>query len=184
MPENKTPLDNLVHTLSRDPGSPESRAAARKLLAERPVLITEYTEPTFDAEGHHIYGGRVCDSRTALVNGKPLDRLENESLAEFKERAVNAVPAMHVGVVEMLPDGEPDDGNRQCKISGSLGEGSASHPPGKASAEERQAGLKIVSRILSGVWGLGDTILDFPADKLLDLNSQLRVVYGLAEELE
>lgn len=84
------------------------RAEARALLEDPggpPIIITEYTEPVFDAAGEHIYGGRVCDSRTAEVNGKILVRGEGESLEEFKARACLEVPAMQTGAITMRADG-------------------------------------------------------------------------------
>lgn len=100
-----------LHPGDFEPGSIESRAAARAVLcdpARPPILVTEYAEPMFDAAGRHIYGGRECDSRVALINGQPLERLENESLAEFKQRAINAVPAMRTAHVQMIPSPDGD----------------------------------------------------------------------------
>jgi hypothetical protein len=97
-----------LHPGDFEPGSIESRAAARAVLDDPgrpPIIISEYVEPVFDDAGKHIYGGKVCDSRTASVNGTTIGRGEGESLEEFKERCCRLVPAMQTGIVEMRGDG-------------------------------------------------------------------------------
>ena len=90
------------------PGSTESRAAARAALNDPgrpPIIISEYTEPVFDAEGRHVFGGKVCDSRTATVNGELLVRGQSESLDDFRDRCCQSAPAMQTGIIEMRGDG-------------------------------------------------------------------------------
>ena len=107
MLEKKQKEDVLAETLSREPGSPESRAAARMLAgSERPpILITEYVSAKgpLDENGAPT-GPPTCESRTAEVNGKILTRAENESDAEFRERCIAQVPALRWGFITMKGD--------------------------------------------------------------------------------
>lgn len=104
---------DTLHPGDFEPGSIESRAAARAVLADParpPIIVTEYSEPVLDAEGRHIYGGRVCDSKTAVISSgsmddKILERQEGESLDAFRQRACLEVPALQGGQVRMRWDG-------------------------------------------------------------------------------
>lgn len=111
MVENKLKEDILAETLSRELGSPESRAAARMLAgSERPpILIVEYVSARGPRDEDGCPTGPVtCDSRTAEVNGKILTRAENESDAEFRERCISEVPARKWGHITMRGDaGDP-----------------------------------------------------------------------------
>jgi len=81
-------------------GSAESRAAARAVVEARflamPDIITSYVKPVLDAEGHHVYGGRPCDSVRARVDyGEQTtyyDRNGAESLEKFKDRVLATHP--------------------------------------------------------------------------------------------
>jgi hypothetical protein len=107
MVEKKTKDDVLAETLSRELGSPESRAAARMLAcsARPPIIITEYVSAVGPPDEDGCPTGPVtCDSRTAEVNGKILVRGETESDADFRERCIAEVPAMKWGFVTMRGD--------------------------------------------------------------------------------
>jgi hypothetical protein len=105
--ETKEKPNLLPATLSRSLGSAESRAAARAIVSETPVFITQYTRPGDRDENGTLIGGPIeCDSQTATVNGKLLHREPGESLADFRRRAVRSCPAMVHGFVRMHGDGD------------------------------------------------------------------------------
>jgi hypothetical protein len=69
-----------------------------------PIIISEYVEPVFDGEGNHVWGGRVCDSKTANVNGTIMRRMAAETLDDFKARCCASLPARRGGVITMRGD--------------------------------------------------------------------------------
>ncbi len=106
--EPLTESDDL-HPGDFEPGSIESRAAARAVLdapGRPPIIISEYTEPgPRDEQGRMNGSPVVCESRTADVNGVILTRAENETMEQFTERCCASVPAMRTGIITMRGDG-------------------------------------------------------------------------------
>lgn len=86
-------------------GSIESRAAARAVMSAMslrgelipPTLITVYVGPN----------GEPCDFWRADVDGEIFDRLEGESIPQFKERIMDSFPiGLPRSIMPILPDDE------------------------------------------------------------------------------
>ena len=113
MDEKKEKQDGLAGTLSREPGSPESRAAARRILQDPerpPTIVSQYVRVgARDETGCPIGTPVLCDSRTAEVtmcNGEPrvFVRNEGESLEDFGRRCCDSLPVKTGGVITMNGD--------------------------------------------------------------------------------
>jgi hypothetical protein len=108
--EKKSDDDLLRETVSRDVGSLESRAAAKMLIRQIPVVITEHMKKTSPHDGPPT-GPPTCNSRTAKVRTadgtyKILTRNDGETDAQFRERCIAETPAMQWGFVTMHGDAE------------------------------------------------------------------------------
>jgi hypothetical protein len=109
MSEKKRDEDLLRETVSKDIGSLESRAAAKMLLSQKPVVITEYVTGT-----RNEFGGLSdprCVSKTAKVRTadgteKIMTRNDGETDAQFRQRCIAETPAMQWGFVTMMGDAE------------------------------------------------------------------------------
>jgi hypothetical protein len=99
--EKKRPEDVLAETLLMTIGSPESRAAARRILGQTPIVITQYVarEGPRDEEGRPT--GPIREFKSALVEGKTLNREESESLEDFEQRCIRVLPARKWGFLTM-----------------------------------------------------------------------------------
>lgn len=91
--------------LSRPVGSPESRAAARALLDSTnhpPSIEVFFMRPGKRDENDRLISPPVeCDSRRASIGlngGKNIERAEGESLAGFKTRVSDELPATGGGL--------------------------------------------------------------------------------------
>jgi hypothetical protein len=106
MLEKKKKEDLLAETLSRQPGSPESRAAARMLTGPEgpPIIVTEYVSPGPRDEQGRMIGPPTCNSKTAEVNGKVLIRGGTETDANFRRRCIAAVPARKWSFITLRGD--------------------------------------------------------------------------------
>jgi hypothetical protein len=113
MDEKKSKQDALAGTLSRQPGSPESRAAARMILGDperAPTVISRYVRVgARDEDGCPIGPPVLCDSATAAVspcNGETtiFVRESGESLEDFEKRCCDSLPVRTGGVVTMRGD--------------------------------------------------------------------------------
>jgi hypothetical protein len=108
MPDSIGGSKIITDTLSSSPlGSPESRAAARRMLSalDFPVLIRQFVCAVRDEHDEII--AVICDSKTAEVNGAEFCRSANESNEAFQNRCVAAVPVGQVGLVTMRGDNGP-----------------------------------------------------------------------------
>jgi hypothetical protein len=101
--KNRGALPDML--LSRPIGSPESRAAARSLLsdaAKPPYFEVVFVKPGRRDEHNCLIEPPVeCDSRRASIGlngGKTIERAEGESLADFKARVSEDLPAMGGGL--------------------------------------------------------------------------------------
>jgi hypothetical protein len=108
--EKKSDDDLLRETVSRDVGSLESRAAAKMLIRQIPVVITEHMKKTSPHDGPPT-GPPTCNPRTAKVRTadgtyKILTRNDGETDAQFRERCIAETPAMQWGFVTMHGDAE------------------------------------------------------------------------------
>jgi hypothetical protein len=111
--EKKSKQDALAGTLSRQPGSPESRAAARRILQDperAPTIVSRYVRVgARDEDDCPIGPPVVCDSATASVtpcNGATtiLVRESGESLEDFEKRCCDSLPVRKGGVITMHGD--------------------------------------------------------------------------------
>lgn len=100
MIENRKPEAGLPDTLLQaEIGSPESRAAARALLEDgssRPpsICISFVKRPVRDADGKFVEPRvRPHDSRRARVGDQVFERLDCETLEDFKWRVFLSLPA-------------------------------------------------------------------------------------------
>lgn len=116
MDENKTRQDALSDTLSREPGSPESRAAARRILEDphrMPIIVRQYVRTVARDEKDCPTAIEVCDSQTASVaptNGEEtiFVREPGESLEQFERRCCDSLPVRTGGHVGMNGDAYQD----------------------------------------------------------------------------
>ncbi len=117
MTEKPDKQDALSGTLSRELGSPESRAAARRILQDPqrpPTIISQYVKAVArDETGCPIGPPMVCDSATAAVapcNGeeKIFVREPGESLDAFERRCCDSLPVRTGGVIRMNGDAYQD----------------------------------------------------------------------------
>jgi hypothetical protein len=114
--EKKEKQDALAGTLSRELGSPESRAAARRILQDpqrMPVIISQYVKTVARDENDCPTAIAVCDSQTAAVapcNGEEtiFVREEGETLEAFERRCCNSLPVRTGGVIRMKGDAHED----------------------------------------------------------------------------
>ncbi len=113
MTEKLNKRDVLAGSLSREPGSPESRAAARRIIEDpqrMPVVVSQYVRVGAHDEDRCPVGPPVvCDSATASVtpcNGETIILVRDgaESLADFEKRCCDSLPVRTGGVVTMNGD--------------------------------------------------------------------------------
>jgi len=128
MPENKWTPDALAETLSREPGSLESRAVARMILAgpgRAPSFIVTFVDSGPRNEQGGMFAGPVTlESQIATVNGKTLTRSEGETSEAFERRACLELPALAPGFVVMFADAN-DDVSAAEDYTGATGTGKA-----------------------------------------------------------
>ena len=91
-----------------------------------PDVIVTFTEPVFDADGQHVFGGRRCDSvRASVALGSETtfyDRNPDETLGGFENRVLSIHSRGHLRLPRLVifrprdekdvpaPPTAPDDG--------------------------------------------------------------------------
>jgi hypothetical protein len=103
MREKKSDDDLLRETVSGDVGSLESRAAAKMIGSQMPIVISQLIgrDGPLDEEGRPT--GPIRELKTAQIGDKILVRGESESLEDFERRAIAETPAMAWGFIRMSP---------------------------------------------------------------------------------
>jgi hypothetical protein len=103
MEEKKRNEDFLAETLVRELGSAESRAAARRIIDQTPIVITEYISRDGPRDEEGCPTGPIKEFKTAQIGDKFLTREEGESAEEFERRAIAETPATKWGFIRMAP---------------------------------------------------------------------------------
>jgi hypothetical protein len=103
MHEMKSDDHRLRGTVSAAVGSLKSRAAAKRIGSQMPVVISQLIgrDGPLDEEGWPT--GPIRELRTAQIGDKILVRGETESIEDFERRAIAETPAMAWGFIRMSP---------------------------------------------------------------------------------